>query len=335
MQVHEWKHWHPVWFSKDLKKKPVSVKCLSTEIVLFRDHTGMVHALKNECPHRRMRLSAGKIEGDRIICPYHGWKIHSGGTCVPVSTGVETTHSQGLEATEFREVIWVREQNPQTKFPDFQTEEYKLIHIQKTSVKAPLEIVLDNFTETEHTSSVHAFLGFAEKELGNVEIRLETDEQSVRLFNKGRQKPIPWVIRKFLKLDADDYFIDDWTTYFSPVHTVYDQYWVSAREGKERNDKLKIYVFFTPIDSLNTGLFIYTYMKYNLVGNFGLNIFVKPAMTFLVEKEVALDKNMLEQIRNYDTSLKGAKLTRFDKALGPNRSRIGKIYRGIQKEESA
>jgi vanillate O-demethylase monooxygenase subunit len=332
MQKFEWNHWHPVLLSKELKSKPLAVKILSEEIVLFRDKKNVVHALKNECPHRRMRLSEGRVEADALVCPYHGWKLTEQ-TCLPPSSQTSFTHNLGLQVKEEYETIWVKNFNSSAEFPILQIDGYHKIHIQTNTIAAPLEIVLDNFTETEHTSSVHAFLGFAEEELPKVEIQLETTETSVRLFNKGTQKPIPWVIRAFLKLNKSDFFIDDWTTFFSPVYTVYDQYWVDSQTQLERHDKLKIYVFFTPVSENETKLFIYTYMKYNILGNLGLNIFVKPAMIWIVEKEVSLDKQMIEKIQNQETSLKGTKLTRFDRALGPNRAKIQKIYRGKLAQE--
>lgn len=33
-----------------------------------------VHALRDSCPHRGAELSAGLLEGDEVICPWHGWR---------------------------------------------------------------------------------------------------------------------------------------------------------------------------------------------------------------------------------------------------------------------
>ncbi|MCX7997629.1 MAG: Rieske 2Fe-2S domain-containing protein [Leptospiraceae bacterium] len=328
-----WNHWHPLILSKNLKKKPQVVKILSEDILVFRDKNNNLHALKNECPHRRMALNEGTISKDGIVCPYHGWQVSGNGTCLVASTGEQLKHTHNLEVKEELETIWVRKPSSNTEFPKFDLEGYRKIHFQENIIKAPLEIVLDNFTETEHTSSVHAFLGYSEEELKNVNVKLTTTETTVQLYNEGQQKPIPWIIRHFLKLSKTDIFIDDWITFFSPIYSVYDQYWLDSRTRNERHDKLRIYVFFVPVDSHTTRIFAYTFMKYHLTGNFGLNIFVKPAMTWIVEKEVSLDKNMIEKIQNQEISLKGTKLTRFDKALGPNRSRIQKIYYGIEKEK--
>ncbi len=329
MEKFEWNHWHPLILSKKLGKKPIPISILSEEVVAFRDKYNQAHVFKNQCPHRRMRLSEGKILEDGIVCPYHGWRIFDNGKCYQPSTKKEVSHNLHFEVKEEYETIWIRKPNAKTEFPKFELQDYKKIHFQENIIQAPLEIVLDNFTETEHTSSVHAFLGYGENELPNVNVQLTTTEISVQLYNEGKQKPIPWIIRYFLKLQKNDVFIDDWITYFSPIYCVYNQYWLDSKNKSERYDKLRIYVFFVPVNENITRIFVYTFMKYKLTGNFGFNIFVKPAMTWIVEKEVSLDKNIIEKIQDKNISLKGTKLTHFDKALGVNRSKIQKVYCGL------
>ena len=192
---------------------------------------------------------------------------------------------------------------------------------------------MDNFSETEHTSTVHAFLGYSEEDLKNVSIEYSGDGTTTHVFNKGRQKKIPFLIRWFLHLDETDEFVDDWTTYFTPVHSVFDQYWVEKETGSKRKDALKIYVFFVPIDESKTRIFVFTYMKYNKLGNLGLNLMVKPAMKFIVRLEVGLDKSIIESIEDKNVSLKGCRLSGFDRVLGMNRTRIQKVYRGLDKNE--
>ncbi|MCB1179023.1 MAG: Rieske 2Fe-2S domain-containing protein [Leptospiraceae bacterium] len=326
--MQEFTHWHPVYLSENLKEKPVSIKLNNFSIVLFRNKNKTVSALVNECPHRRMKLSEGKVEEDRIVCPYHGWKISKSGNCTIPSGGEQKSKHPKFTAFEIHGVIWIRLLESETGFPIFDIEDLHHISTVSNVINSPLEIVLDNFTETEHTSSVHALLGYDSEDLPNIEIELTTKENSVRLYNRGKQKKIPFIVRSFLDINKNDKFIDDWTTYFSPIYTVYDQYWEDSKTGEKRKNFLKIYVFFNPIDKDNTEIFAFTFMKYNKLGKFGLNLLVKPSMKYIVDLEVGLDKQMIEKIENKETSLSGQKLSKFDKALGPNRSKIKKIYYG-------
>src|ERR1700694_5518357 len=66
--------WHPLIRSKDLPRdRPVAVQLGGRELALFRSENNQVAALEDLCPHRRMRLSAGKIQSGRLTCAYHGW----------------------------------------------------------------------------------------------------------------------------------------------------------------------------------------------------------------------------------------------------------------------
>jgi nitrite reductase/ring-hydroxylating ferredoxin subunit len=52
--------------------------CVKTEglnlLLVKRD--GAVHALENKCPHIGLPLARGKIEGDEIVCPFHGSRFN-------------------------------------------------------------------------------------------------------------------------------------------------------------------------------------------------------------------------------------------------------------------
>src|SRR5829696_3087753 len=66
-------HWHPILPSRQLKNQPVAVRLAGHDLVLFRTADGEVGALEDHCPHRRMKLSLGKVAGDKLRCLYHGW----------------------------------------------------------------------------------------------------------------------------------------------------------------------------------------------------------------------------------------------------------------------
>ena len=39
---------------------------------MFRRANGSVAAVEDYCPHRGAPMSLGKVEGDTLVCPYHG-----------------------------------------------------------------------------------------------------------------------------------------------------------------------------------------------------------------------------------------------------------------------
>lgn len=45
---------------------------------------GEWRVFSDACPHRMARLSSGRIVGDRLECPYHGWRFDGSGRCTLV-----------------------------------------------------------------------------------------------------------------------------------------------------------------------------------------------------------------------------------------------------------
>jgi phenylpropionate dioxygenase-like ring-hydroxylating dioxygenase large terminal subunit len=73
--------WYPMATTAELTDKPLRVRALAQDFVVFRDTEGKAHCLANTCPHRGGSLSGGKIKGDHIECPYHGWQFTGAGQC--------------------------------------------------------------------------------------------------------------------------------------------------------------------------------------------------------------------------------------------------------------
>ena len=61
---------------------PVRIKLLGEELIAFRDTTGAVGLIDNNCPHRRASLFFGRNEESGLRCVYHGWKYDVNGECV-------------------------------------------------------------------------------------------------------------------------------------------------------------------------------------------------------------------------------------------------------------
>ncbi len=57
---------------------------LGEPVVLGRDMTGAVFALRDICPHRGMPLSEGQFDGHEIECCYHGWRFTGDGRCTAI-----------------------------------------------------------------------------------------------------------------------------------------------------------------------------------------------------------------------------------------------------------
>ena len=332
-------HWHPVYEASRLKAKPVAVRVADREVVLFRAE-GRVGALDDCCPHRRMRLSQGEVVGDRLQCRYHAWTYDCSGA--GESPGTPKLHAQaGCYEVEVRhDWIWIRAAGAQTAMPEFDVAGYRFVGTIAHVFNAPLEIVLDNFTEVEHTPTTHALLGYELTRMHEVETRVEATDTSVRVYNGGPQKRIGPLVSFLFGIQTGDRFVDDWTTKFSPVHTCYDQYWEDAATREEKGSRWRIYVFFNPLegnprDGDRTQLVTFAFLRPARRGGWRNWLLFKPSLMWLVNREIVLDQQMLELLADKRPGIEGMKLSRFDKVLGMHRARIERVYRGHADSEHA
>jgi 5,5'-dehydrodivanillate O-demethylase oxygenase subunit len=76
------RYWHPVGCSELVTTKPRRVTVLGEELVLYRGQSGRPALMQLRCAHRSVALDYGRVEGDCIRCPYHGWLYDATGQCL-------------------------------------------------------------------------------------------------------------------------------------------------------------------------------------------------------------------------------------------------------------
>ncbi|MDE2396122.1 MAG: aromatic ring-hydroxylating dioxygenase subunit alpha [Burkholderiales bacterium] len=76
--------WYVAAWNHELGREPRAARILGDDIVLYRKADGTPAALEDACPHRKLPLSMGRIQGDHIECGYHGMTFDCSGRCVKV-----------------------------------------------------------------------------------------------------------------------------------------------------------------------------------------------------------------------------------------------------------
>ncbi|MFT5539988.1 MAG: 5,5'-dehydrodivanillate O-demethylase [Alphaproteobacteria bacterium] len=76
------RYWWPVQFSENIKDRPVKVRLLGQDFVVFRDGNGTLGMLDLQCCHRLTSLEFGRVEQNGIRCCYHGWLFDAQGKCL-------------------------------------------------------------------------------------------------------------------------------------------------------------------------------------------------------------------------------------------------------------
>ncbi len=320
-------HWHPTIPSRALRCKPVGVRIAGRAIALFRTSTGETGALDDVCPHRRMRLSLGTVLNDRLQCRYHGWTFDTCGQGESPGTPKLHTCAESYDVREQYGLIWVKPRGVAAPFPQLDIAGYFPICVLQHQAQAPLETTLDNFCEIEHTPTTHAVFGYDLQRMHEVRVCFEPTETTVRVINVGPPKRFGWILRTLVGIGKDWTFNDDWTTYFSPVYSVYDHWWSDPKTGRESKVRWRIAVFFTPIDEHSTALTTLVYAKSTWPGPAGGLRLFRWLLRRNIDHEIDLDVGILNNLADPRPTIEGMKLSRFDRVLGLNRERIDRLYR--------
>lgn len=77
-----WNQWYAILPSKQVRKNQITaVKRLNMPLALFRNRRGQLGCVIDQCTHRGAALSKGKVKGDCIQCPFHGLAFDRHGRC--------------------------------------------------------------------------------------------------------------------------------------------------------------------------------------------------------------------------------------------------------------
>ena len=157
--------------------KPLRVRMLGFDFVLFRDAAGTAHCLSDVCCHRGGALGDGNVvttaSGDVCVaCPYHGWQFDTTGACVHIpALGAERAIPRRARIDVYPTVekygwIWVflgdlpAHERPQIPdlFPEFDDPSWRKLPY-RFEAKCNWMRMEENSLDTAHTNFVHKAFG--------------------------------------------------------------------------------------------------------------------------------------------------------------------------------
>ena len=156
--------WYPVAFAHQVTAQPLAVKLLDERVVVYRLTGGTVVAARDLCVHRGVPLSLGHVEGDEIVCKYHGLRYDAQGRCTCIPAHPNGAISPRLRLTMFtaREsygLIWVRLIDDGTEaFPEFaewNDPSYLQVLPDSVHLNASAGRQVEGFLDVSHFAFVH------------------------------------------------------------------------------------------------------------------------------------------------------------------------------------
>jgi phenylpropionate dioxygenase-like ring-hydroxylating dioxygenase large terminal subunit len=116
--------WYAILESNEVKKgRPVGFTRMGEKIVAWRDGKGQLSVMSDQCPHRGVALSVGKLKGDCIQCPFHGFEYDTSGACTLIPANgrdaepPKAMHVKTYTTREEHGFIYLWWGEPQVEYP--------------------------------------------------------------------------------------------------------------------------------------------------------------------------------------------------------------------------
>ena len=255
--------WYAAGRSEDVTDTPVKVRMLGQNFVVFRDSSGEVHCLSNVCTHRGGSLAGGKMRGDCVECPYHGWLFNGDGQCVKIpSIGKDgkippRTKIDSYPVQEKYGLIFAflgdlpeGERPPLMEIEEYGHEGWRAT-VQKFEWGIDYKRSIENSIDPAHNEFVHDTHGFGgdndDYRVGELDIT--EDEWSTGFWNKMFAPPLKEGKMREASGRTEDTVIDAGTG-----HVGISSVWTHIHPTPEMF--IHQYLYETPIDEDNTQFYL-------------------------------------------------------------------------------
>ncbi|NJO80811.1 MAG: aromatic ring-hydroxylating dioxygenase subunit alpha [Cyanobacteria bacterium RM1_2_2] len=159
--------WYPIAFSREVTNQPISATLLDQRLVIWRTASGIFIA-NDICLHRGVPLSMGHVDGEHLICKYHGFHYSTDGRCVlvPADPNASIPAKLCLKTYPVKEaygLIWTTltgtgDRNGEDFLPDFHewnNPNYQQILPEVTDLNAAAGRQMEGFLDVAHFAWVH------------------------------------------------------------------------------------------------------------------------------------------------------------------------------------
>ncbi|WP_171118218.1 aromatic ring-hydroxylating dioxygenase subunit alpha [Ruegeria sp. HKCCA5463] len=193
--------WYVAGRSEDFGRSLSAVRMLGDDIVIYRDTAGKAIALEDACPHRKLPLSRGTIEGDHVVCGYHGLTFGCGGECVSAPTQLDNpprraaVHAYPAEDRWGFLWLWMGDPDKASTddiidIPNFDNPSWGKTRTGAMEMACHYLYIIDNLLDPSHVAWVH-LTSFAGAGTDNRPLDLEETETGVIVSRWIADEPAP------------------------------------------------------------------------------------------------------------------------------------------------
>jgi vanillate O-demethylase monooxygenase subunit len=210
-------NWYVAALGAELTTKPLSRQILGEHVAIFRNESGRIVALADQCPHRGYPLSLGTVVGDELVCGYHGFTFDCTGTCVAVP-GQDRIPSRAdvrsYAVVEQGPWVWIwtgRGEAEMSLLPStpwlVDTENWSSVG-GVAKIDAAFDLLVDNLLDLSHETFLHnGSIGTPEVASTPIEVEADEDSRVVRVFRHMNSVDCPLFYSRTTGLEGK---VDRW-----------------------------------------------------------------------------------------------------------------------------
>ncbi len=207
-------HWYVAGTVDEFTRDPIARTLLERSIVFFRTEAGELRAFQNRCLHRSYPLSESVVDGDNLICSYHGVCYGSDGAVVRIPSQADApVPKRRLKRYAVEErgplvFIWMGDgEADYSRFPDLPplgNSDFKVLH-GFFEIEGSYLFMLENLYDLTHFVFLHrATFRTPASFFDNPPIVTETADGMIRCTNpednrEAILKPLPPCVREELE----------------------------------------------------------------------------------------------------------------------------------------
>lgn len=156
--------WYACAWDHEVGQELLARTLCGRPVVLFRTADGDPVALEDRCCHRGLPLSLGQLDGDRVVCGYHGLVFDASGTCVEVPGQGRVPPGAGVygyPVVERHRLLWVwlgdTVEADDAAVPDFRWNQLDGWAMSAGTIKYDCDyrFLIDNLLDLTHETYVH------------------------------------------------------------------------------------------------------------------------------------------------------------------------------------
>lgn len=159
--------WFQVAYSDELAVGDVKpLKYFGKDLVLFRTESGEAAVLDAFCPHLGAHLGyGGRVDGENVVCPFHGWEYDCTGACTKVPYGTRQPKAARIRPWDVVErngliMVWHHPEGaePMWEIPvveEVGSEDWTEYTVRRWKIRTRNQEMAENTVDQQHFHYVH------------------------------------------------------------------------------------------------------------------------------------------------------------------------------------